>query len=619
MLASLTSTVFVACLGLTCLARGQFTELLAPQGMPTVYWSNTTYGSGQAILDFDGDGDMDAVVAPMAGLPIRLFRNDGNLSFTDISAGSGLGWHLMPHAVEAADVDNDGDPDIYIGGGHVPGRLYINDGNGVFSEEATARGLAHSDDNYSASFGDFDRDGWLDLYLGNRFAANGVSPGANRLYRNTGGGHFVDVTATSGCSGNSLTLACAFFDYNEDGWPDLFEVSEKGWHIPNELYRNNGDGTFTPVAAAVNANIAINGMGIDFVDAFNDGGLDFYCTDGPPDHLFQTWDPALQAYTVATSTYGLEGGGIGWSCNFFDYNNDGWQDLYVVQEVAPNLLFENPGTAASAMTPWPEKAMSMGCDQAHSQYMASTVDFDDDGRVDLLQRFHQGNLAANGLILYRNTSPAKNWLKFRTEGRRSNRDGIGARVVVHSGYLSQRQYVRSGCGYLGGSDPRLHFGLDNAALADLVEVTWPSGQNQYLTNVAANQVIHLVEPTITSTGAAPVGGASTVTASIPGDEGLPYLLALSLSANHGIPLGNGNILPIDFDALTQVTLDPTNAIFTGSVGVIDANGNASATLNVPPLPFLSGLQVFCSGLTTDTAPFSGARTVLSEALVITIQ
>ena len=196
---------------------------------------------------------------------------------------------------------------------------------------------------------DFDRDGWLDLYLGNRLAANGISPGANRLYRNTGGGHCVDVTATSGCSGNSLTLACAFFDYNEDGWPDLFEVSEKGWHIPNELYRNNGDGTFTPVATSVNANIAINGMGIDFVDAFNDGGLDFYCTDGPPDHLFQIWDPVLQAYTVATSTYGLEGGGIGWSCNFFDYNNDGWQDLYVVQEVAPNLLFENPGTAASAM------------------------------------------------------------------------------------------------------------------------------------------------------------------------------------------------------------------------------------------------------------------------------
>ena len=103
MLVSLTPTVFVACLGLTSLARSQFTEVPAPQGMPTVYWSNTTYGSGQAILDLDGDGDMDAVVAPMAGLPIRLFRNDGNLSFTDISAGSGLGWHLMPHAVEAAD------------------------------------------------------------------------------------------------------------------------------------------------------------------------------------------------------------------------------------------------------------------------------------------------------------------------------------------------------------------------------------------------------------------------------------------------------------------------------------------------------------------------------------
>ncbi len=137
----------IAALGLTCSLQAQFTAMNAPQGMPMVFWSNANYGSGQAILDLDSDGDMDVVVAPVAGFPIRLFRNDGAMIFTDISAGSGLGFHWLPHAVEAADVDNDGDPDIYMGGGGIPGRLYINNGAGGFTEEAVARGIIHSEDN----------------------------------------------------------------------------------------------------------------------------------------------------------------------------------------------------------------------------------------------------------------------------------------------------------------------------------------------------------------------------------------------------------------------------------------------------------------------------------------
>jgi len=550
-----------------------------------------------------------------------LFRNDGGMSFTDISATAGLGFHWMPHAVEAADIDNDGDPDIYMGGGNLPGRLYINDGTGVFTEEAVARGIVHTDDNYSASFGDFDRDGWLDLYLGNRLAgATGAIPAPNRLYRNTGNGNFVDVTATAGVAGNTLTLACAFMDYNEDGWPDLMEISEKGNQHPNEIWHNNGNGTFSPVAPTIGASIAIRGMGVDYADVFNDGGLDFYATDAPPDHLFQFWDPAQQAYTVATATFGLEGGGMGWGCNFFDYNNDGWQDLYVVHEASPNSLFTNPAMPISALAPWTDDAAAMGLAQPYSQFMVSTVDFDDDGRVDLLQRFHNGYLAPNGSVLYRNECPQNNWLKFTTTGTVSNRDGIGTLIEVHSGYVVQRQYVRSGCGFLGGSDPRLNFGLNNAVSADLVKIIWPSGQRQHLTNVSANQIIDLVEPTITSTGPAPVGGSTNVTASFQGDEGLSYLLVLSFSANTGLPLGNGESLPIDFDPLTQITLDPFNPIFVGSVGNIDAAGNATATLNIPPLPFLSGFQVYSSGLTLDyTGPFSGVRTVQSRAVAIPIQ
>jgi len=605
-------------LALAAAANAQFVEMSSPQGFPQVLWSTGIYGSGQAVADFDGDGDLDVVVAPMAGTPFRMFRNEGNFVFTDVSAQSGLGVHFGPHAVEAADIDNDGDQDLYVGGARLPALLFVNDGSGVFSEEAIARGLTHSDDNYSASFGDFDRDGWLDLYLGNRHDQTGNLPAPNRLYRNTGGGHFVDVTATAGVGGNSLTLACMFLDFNEDGWPDLFEVSEKSLVQTNELYRNNADGTFTPVSALYGTNLSIDGMGIDIADAFNDGGVDFFCSDGPPDHLFQVWNAQLQAYTDETATYGVEGGGIGWGCNFLDFDNDGWQDLFVVHENSPNALFRNPGAAWYFFDPWQDVANAQGLDQAFTQFTASICDLDDDGRLDLLQRYHFGLPAPNGLAVHRNLTPPKNWLKFRTEGRRSNRDGIGTRVTVHTITLTQRQYVRSGSGFLSGNDPRVHFGLDQAAQADLVEIVWPSGQHQYLTDVPANQIVHLREPTITASGPAPTGGSSTVSMSVPGDEGLPYMLVLSFSQNVGIALG-AQTLPIDFDALTAVTLDPSNPIFVGSIGNVDNQANASATLHVPPVPLLSGLTVYAAGLTTDPGNFPLARTVLRDAVAIAIQ
>ncbi|MEC7725574.1 MAG: CRTAC1 family protein [Planctomycetota bacterium] len=611
-------TIVVSALATAISATAQFAEVVSPQGFSQVLWSNAIYGSGHTVADFDGDGDLDVVVSPMAGTPFRMFRNDGNLMFTDVSAQSGLGVHFGPHAVEAADIDNDGDQALYVGGALLPARRYINDGTGVFTDEAAARGLTHSDDNYSASFGDFDRDGWLDLYLGNRHDANPQFPGANRLYRNTGGGNFVDVTPAAGCAGQTLTLACMFMDFDEDGWPDLFEVSEKSANTHNEIWRNNGDGTFTPVATQIGANMSIDGMGIDIADAFNDGGVDFYCTDGPPDHLFQVWDAAQQRYVDTTSTFGVEGGGVGWGCNFFDYDNDGWQDLYVVQENYANALFHNPGSPFAAGTPWPNTAAQAGLDQAYTQFTVSICDLDNDGRMDVLQRFHFGISAPNSLIAYHNQYTANNWLKFQTRGRRSNRDGLGTRITLHAGGVTQRQYVRSGAGFLSGNDPRPNFGLGNQAQATLVEVVWPCGQHQYLTNVAANQMLTLVEPTISSTGPAPVGGSSTVTMSVPGDEGLPYMLLLSFSNQVGVALGN-QTLPIDFDALTAATLDPLNPFFVGSIGTVDANGDASATLNVPPIPLLSGLTLYAGGLTSDPANFPQARTVLREAVAIPIQ
>ena len=597
-----------------------FQQLTAPYGVSGVLPSNTPLGSGVVSADFDGDGDIDIIAAPPYGGMFVMLRNDGGMAFTDVSATSGLGWHGFARCLEVADVDNDGDTDLFVGSALEPAKLFLNNGNGTFVESAAARGLTSADDTYAATFGDYDRDGWIDLYLGNRSTPNGsIAP--NRLYRNLGNGYFTDTTATAGVAGSGLALVATFLDFDEDLWPDLLVANDKGAQYgANELFRNNGDGTFANVGAQYNANIAVDGMGLDHLDVFNDGGVDFFCTDLAPTHLFEVWDPVANAYSIQTATYGLQGGYLGWACNFFDYDNDGWQDLHVVHISQPNMLFHNPGQPAAAQVPWTNVAPALGLDQSYSQFTVSVADFDDDGRVDLLQRYALGFPASSeGLTLHQNQVATGNWLKLRTIGRRSNRDGLGARVAVTVGTMTQRQWVRSGVGYLGGSDRRLHFGLGNATLVDHVEITWPSGQVQHLTDIAANQIIDVVEPVLTTPGQVAVGGATTIDLSVPGDELLPYMIVLSLSANTGIALPDGDVIPIDFDFVTALTLDPLNPVLVGSVGTLDQTGAATATLNVPPLPFLSGWTLYGAALTTDQPTFPYARTVLAHPITIAIQ
>ena len=593
----------------------------AGQGLPPIPHNDTVFGSGMVAADLDGDGDQDLIFAGPAWTHFRVFRNDGGLTFTDIGVASGLGHHDTVQCLQAADVDNDGDQDLFVGHHLTPARLYINDGTGVFTEQAVARGLVCADDVYGASFGDFDRDGWLDLYLGMResTAATGAQP--NRLYRNTGGGNFVDVTASAGVGGAGTTYVTVFVDYDEDGWPDLFELNDKGGsYAPNELYRNNADGTFTPVGAQTGTDLAIDAMGCDFTDAFHDGGVDVFITDVPNDHLFHVWDPQLSRYTDATYTFGLQGFYVGWACHFWDYDNDGWQDLHVVHSNAPNAVFHNPGTPHAAQTPWPNVAFALGLGQIHNQHTAVTVDLDDDGRVDLVQRYETSGLTApQGVSVHHNQVPGGNWIKFRTRGVTSNRDGIGARIEVDAGGLNQRQWVRSGVGFLSCADRRVHFGLGASPTIDRVTITWPSGQRQFLSDVPANQIVELVEPHMSAAGTAPVGGSSTISASLQGDEGLPYLLLMSFSTANGIALPSGDVFPLDHDALLSLTLDPSNPILVGSVGTVPANGEATATLHVPPLPLLSGLTCYSAALTTDVPSFPVVRTVVAKPIAIQIQ
>ncbi|HEB53418.1 MAG TPA: CRTAC1 family protein [bacterium] len=412
-------------------------------------------------------------------------------------------------------------------------------------------------------------------------------------------------------------------DFDEDGWPDLMEVNDKGSVVlPNDLYRNNGNGTFTSVAAQYGAQIGIHGMSIDFTDAFNDGGVDYYCTDLPPDHLFQVWDPTLGSYFQAQAMFGVEGGDLGWAAHFLDYDNDGWQDLHVVQDQAPNLLFHNPGTPVSAGVAWPDMAPALGIDFAYRQYTTGTADFDDDGQVDILHRFEQGPawLAyPDGVLITQNLTSNNNWLKFDLEGTVSNRDALGTRIEVTTGTHRQRQWVRNGAGYISGSDPRVHFGLGTATVVDQVDITWPSGQVQHLTNVAPNQILVLQEPHLEIAGAVVAGGApTTLQGAFPGDDGLLYLMFLA-NSDVPLPLPDGTVLPLLPDALTSYTLTPGNVMLPNSVGIVGPGGAVSSPLSMPAIPGLPGLTLYASAVTLDMPTFPWVRTVFPQANAFTIQ
>ena len=614
------SRLLAACAFAATAAAQGFQPVAAPLGIHGIPIANSFIGAGVATFDIDNDGDLDVVIAGGVGSQFQLFRNDGGMQFTDISLGCGLGACQEVICMSAADVDNDGNVDLFVGNHYSLGQLFMNQGGGIFVEQGGMRGITNADSNYAACFGDYDRDGWLDLYIGNRTDAVTNFPGANRLYRNTGDGFFADVTAAAGVGSTRMALVSTWMDYDEDGWPDILVLNDKGvqWG-GNQVYRNNADGTFTSVEQQIGADWAIDGMGVDFLDVFNDGGLDFYCTDVPIDHLFQVWNPSTSAYDNATATYNVFGQGVGWACKFIDYDNNGWQDLQIVHSQAPNFFYRNPGTPASANVAWPNIANSLGMDQFLWQYTNAHCDLDNDGRVDVLARYDSGPfVSSEGVVILQNTVAGGNWLKFKTRGRVSNRDGYGTRIEVTTSSLHQRQYVRSGTGYLSHNDTRVHFGLDTATQADRVTVTWPSGQVQFLTNLPANQIVELVEPEMKLSGPVAVGGTTDLEMSIPGDEGLSYLMVLSLS-NVPTVLTGGQVLPLQIDGLTSVSMIPGNPILPGAAGVLDAAGEASSTLTIPPIPWLQGLTFYATGMTADVPTFPVLRTLFPTALPITVQ
>ena len=514
----------------------RFTDVTAAAGIHFTHnsgragkkWLPETMGAGCAFFDADGDGWLDILLINGKDWTPRgrrttaaLYRNNHDGTFTDITRGSGLDMEIYGLGVAIGDYDNDGRDDVYfttLGGDH----LFHNEGGGHFRDVTRESGIKNEAFGASAAWLDYDRDGKLDLFVANyvQWTAAGdlwcsidgatksyctpesYKGSAPKLFHNLGSGKFEDVTAKAGLAdATSKSLGVAVLDYNNDGWPDLFVSNDTQ---PNKLYRNLHDGRFREEGLAAGVafgedGVARGAMGVDATDYdrcgrphlivgnFSNQMLGLYHNEGNGLFVDEAPQSTVGRASLLTLTFGLF---------FFDYDLDGYPDILAanghieeeIGRVQPKiqyaelpLLLRNAGRGkfdqVSAFTrPIVARGMVYG-------------DFDRDGDLDVLFTTNHGPA-----YLYRNDGGNRNhWLQLKLEGTKSNRSAIGAVVRVTSAGGSQWQTVHSGSSYCSASDLALTFGLGKDASASAVEIEWPSGGKQKLSNVQANQRLIIKE------------------------------------------------------------------------------------------------------------------------------
>ncbi|MCP3929282.1 MAG: CRTAC1 family protein [Bacteroidetes bacterium] len=484
-----------------------------------------TIGGGAVLLDYDQDGFLDLYVSngafvkdlskgekPKGALENKLYQNQKNGSFKDVTKKAGVGDREFSMGMTVGDYDNDGYPDIFVSN-YGSNTLYRNNGNGTFANATSRAGIKGNECSVGAVWFDYDNDGFLDLYIGNYlefdpqydyYYAPDNFPGpmaydgqSDKLYHNLGDGTFEDVTQTMGIfnpEGRAMGVGSA--DYDNDGYADIFVAND---HMINYMYHNEAGKGFKDVG--VMSGVAFNQVGeatismaVDFADYNNDGLLDLFVSDDSYCSLYQNQGDGVFAdmsnpsgIAVASAQH------VGWASAFIDYDNDGDLDIFKANGAFKHLyghedqLFEQV-----------EGNIFKDVSTQRSEYFKKSLvgrgacfgDYDNDGDLDV----YIVNLEAKGVFLRNNKGNENNWLLVQLIGTTSNRDGVGAKVNLKIGDRIQTTEKKSSRGYLSQNDPRLHFGLGKNEMVESIEVVWPSGKTQKLENIPAGQVLTITEP-----------------------------------------------------------------------------------------------------------------------------
>jgi hypothetical protein len=517
------------------------------------YLQETT-GCGAAFLDYDGDGRQDVFLVngtTLEGFPEKeaptnhLFRNRGGGRFEDVTVRAGLAQGGWGQGACVGDYDNDGHEDLFVSYWG-QNRLYHNGGDGAFEDVTARAGLTETRRRWGTgcAFLDYDRDGRLDLFVANYIDLDlkttatpetglcrykgvpvacgppGLPGGKNVLYHNAGGGAFEDVSEPAGITrtGSTYALGVSTFDFDDDGWVDLYVASDSS---PSALYRNNRDGTFSDVA--VRAGCAYSqdgkaqaGMGVGIGDYDRNGTMDIFKTNfaGDTSTLYANSGDGFCEDRTFQSGIGTNTRWLGWGAGLVDLDNDGWLDVFLVNgHVYPEVgqLQTEAGYKQRKVVyrnlrdgRLEEITERLGppATEPRAGRGAAFGDFDDDGSVDVVV-----NNVHDTPDLYRTVPRNGNhWLTARLVGTRSNRSAIGSRVRCVTGDTKQTQEVRGGGSYASQNDLRVHFGLGESPRVDRLEVRWPGGLEEEFENPAVDRVIRLEEGGGTPRGRPAEGG-----------------------------------------------------------------------------------------------------------------
>ena len=490
-----------------------------------------TMGSGVVFFDYDTDGDADLYFVNSGSIPEArqaplgnvLYRNEGDGHFTDVTKTSGTGDTGYGMAAAAGDIDNDGDADLYVAN-FGQDTLYRNNGDGTFTDITKAAGIDNDLWGIAAVYLDFDVDGDLDIFVVNYLVYELSMPvttfkgivgyGHPRsyegtpdvLYRNNGDGTFSNIAETAGVINptEGRGMAAVACDYDNDGFPDIYVTNDTN---RNFLYHNNGDGTFTDESLFIGVGydeggVAEGSMGVDCGDYNGDGWFDLIVANSEKATLYKNEEGLF--FADATADSGLQQPTlpfVGFSPLFLDYDNDGHLDLFCAnghpQDVIETLMdhetyaqrdqmFQNRGDGTYTDV---SKIAGDYFTEALVGRAAATADYDNDGDTDIVIM----NSNQRAVLLRNDSGNQNNWLGIKLIGTESNRDGVGAKVTLSTGDMTQIREVKSGSSYASGSDTRLLFGLGKNQRVKKIAIVWQSGTTQVLENVSINQTLTITE------------------------------------------------------------------------------------------------------------------------------